>query len=271
MVFYKTEEEIELIRENCLLVCKVLTHVASKIRPGITGLELDAEAEQIIRDHSGLPGFKGYNDFPSTLCISVNDCVVHGIPSSRPFEDGDVVSVDCGVLRNGFYGDAAYTFALGDVPEDVMQLLRVTNTSLYRAIDQAIAGKRLGDIGYAVQNYIERENNYYIVKDLVGHGLGRALHEKPEVPNYGRRGKGGKLKERLVIAIEPMVNMGTRDVYVDEDDWAIRTRDGSPTAHFEHSVVVRKGKADILSDHEPIEAAILKNANVKEVAVLEYA
>ena len=271
MVFYKTEEDIELIRDNCLLVCKVLTHVASKIRPGISGIKLDREAEDIIRDHGGIPGFKGYNDFPSTLCISINDCVVHGIPSAKPFQNGDIVSVDCGVFRNGFFGDAAYTFALGEVKEEVMQLLQVTNTSLYRAIDQAIAGKRLGDIGFAVQNYVERQHGYYIVKELVGHGLGKDLHEKPEVANYGKRGKGIKLKEGLVIAIEPMVNMGTRNIYIAEDKWAVMTQDKKPAAHFEHSVVVRKGKADILSDHEPIEEAILKNPNVKEVAVLDYA
>lgn len=271
MIFYKTDEEIEFLRESCLLVCKVLTHVGSRIRPGVTGAELDAEAEQIIRDNGAVPGFKGYNDFPSTLCISVNDCVVHGIPSKEPFKDGDIVSVDCGTIMNGFYGDAAYTFALGDVSEEVMQLLRVTNTSLYKAIEKAVSGQRIGDIGYAVQNYVEKENGYSIVKDLVGHGLGRNLHEEPEVPNYGKRGKGIKLKEGLVIAIEPMVNMGRRDVKTGEDGWAILARDGQPTAHFEHSVAVRKGKADILSNHKPVEEAIAKNPNVKEVAILEYA
>lgn len=271
MIFYKTDEEVEFLRESCLLVCKVLTHVASHIRPGITGYELDLEAEQIIRDHGAIPGFKGYNDFPSTLCISVNDCVVHGIPSKREFQDGDIVSVDCGTIMNDFYGDAAYTFALGEVSEEVMQMLRVTNTSLYRAIDKAVVGQRIGDIGFAVQNYVEKENGYAVVKELVGHGLGRNLHEDPQVPNYGRRGKGIKLKDGLVIAIEPMVNMERRDVRTGNDGWAILAKDGRPTAHFEHSVVVRKGKADILSNHVPVEAAIAKNPNVNEVAILEYA
>ena len=268
MVYYKTDEEVEYIRQSCLLVCKALAHVASKIRPGITGAELDKEAEELIRDHNAKPGFKGYRGFPATLCISVNEGVVHGIPSKEPFKDGDVVSVDCGSYLNEFFGDSAYTFALGDVDEKVMELLRVTNTSLYKAIDNAVVGKRLGDIGFAVQDFCEKQHKYGVVRELVGHGIGRELHEKPEVPNYGRRGKGPMLKDGLVIAIEPMVNLGKKEVRQSNDGWTIITKDKQPSAHFEHTVAVRKNQADILSDHSLIEEQIKKNANVKEVAVL---
>ncbi len=267
MVFYKTDEEIELIRKSCLLVCKALSHVASVIRPGISGAEIDKEAEQLIRDNGAVPGFKGYRGFPSTLCISVNECVVHGIPSKTEFKDKDIVSVDCGTFMNGFYGDAAYTFALGDVDEAVMDLLRITNESLYRGIEQAVHGKRLGDIGYAIQNFCEKEHSYGVVRELVGHGIGRELHESPEVPNYGKRGKGQMLKEGLVIAIEPMVNLGRKEVKQSDDGWTIITRDIQPSAHFEHTVAVRKGKADILSNHDMIIEALEKNSEVKKLQV----
>jgi len=267
MIYYKTDEEIELIRQSCLLVCKALTHVASRIRPGITGAELDKEAEELIRDHGAKPGFKGYRGFPATLCISVNEAVVHGIPSKTAFKDKDIVSVDCGTYMNGFYGDAAYTFALGDVDEEVMQLLRVTNMSLYKGIEQAVAGNRLGDISHSIQDFCERTHKYGIVRELVGHGIGKSLHEAPEVPNYGKRGRGSLLKEGLVIAIEPMVNLGRKEVRQDQDGWTIITRDRKPSAHYEHSVAVRKNKADILSDHSGIEKAILSNSEVKEVLV----
>ena len=250
-----------------LLVCKVHAHIASRIRPGITGLELDKEAEELIRDHGAVPGFKGLYDFPNTLCISVNEAIVHGIPSNKPFQDGDIVSVDCGAIVDGYNGDAAYTFCVGDVSEAGMQLCRATKTSLHLAVEQAIVGKRLGDIGWAVQNYIEKEMGYYVVKELVGHGVERTLHEAPEVANYGKRGKGIKLRENLTIAIEPMVNMGTREVKSLKDGTVI-TRDKKPSAHYEHSVAVKKGKADILSDHGIIEAEVLKNPNVKEVESL---
>lgn len=266
MIFYKTDEEIELIRESCLLVCKALTEVAKVIRPGISGQEIDTIAEQVIRDHHAVPAFKGYRGFPGTLCVSPNESVVHGIPSKdQIFKDGDIVSVDCGVLLNGFHGDSAFTFPLGDVSEEVMELCRVTNTSLYRAIEAAELGKRLGDISFAVQEYTEKVHNYSIVRELVGHGIGRDLHEAPEVPNYGKRGRGVKLQEGLVIAIEPMVNLGRRDVRTASDGWTVFAKDHKPSAHYEHTIAIRKDGPDILSDHQMIADAIQSNPNVKEV------
>jgi len=266
-VIYKTDEEVELIRISCLLVCKALAHVASRIKPGITGEQLDREAEELIRDHNAVPGFKDYRGFPSTLCISVNEGVVHGIPTKKEFQDGDIVSVDCGSLINDFYGDAAYTFAIGDVKEDTMELLRVTKTSLYKAIDNAIVGKRLGDISHAVQQYCEREHKYGVVRELVGHGIGKNLHEAPEVPNFGKRGRGQVLKNGLVIAIEPMVNLGRKEVRGTDDGWTIISKDRTPSAHFEHTVVVRKDKADILSSHKEVEENIKNNPEVREVSI----
>ena len=267
-IFYKTDEEVELIRESCLLVCKTLALVGELIGPGIKGIDIDAQAEQLIRDHGAIPGFKGYRDFPATLCVSVNEQVVHGIPSGIEFKDGDIVSVDCGVLMNGYYGDAAYTFAIGDVREEIMELLRVTKASLYKGIQQAIVGKRVGDISSAIQHYTERGHKYSVVRELVGHGVGRSLHEAPEVPNFGVRGQGPRLKDGLVIAIEPMINLGKRDVITAKDNWTVISKDRMPSAHFEHTVVVRRQKADILSNHTFVEEAISKNANVKEVADL---
>lgn len=264
MIFYKTDEEIELIRTSCLLVCKALTRVAEIIRPGISGAQIDKAAEEVILDHGGIPSFKGYRGFPATLCVSVNESVVHGIPSPQQiFQDGDVVSVDCGVFLNGFHGDSAYTFALGNVTEEVMQLLRVTNASLYRGIEQAQAGNRLGDVGAAIQQYVEKENGYGIVRELVGHGIGRDLHEAPEVPNYGKKGKGVKLKEGLVIAIEPMVNLGRKEVRTAKDGWTVFAKDHKPSAHYEHTIAIRGDQPDILSDHAMIETAIRKNADVR--------
>ncbi|TAK35474.1 MAG: type I methionyl aminopeptidase [Saprospiraceae bacterium] len=268
-MFYKTKEEIELLREASLLVCKVLAHVGSRLKPGLSGKDLDKEAEELIRDHGATPAFKGYNGFPATLCVSPNEAVVHGIPGDAEFKDGDVVSVDCGTFLHGYYGDAAYTFAIGDVKEEVMQLLRVTKNSLYRGIDQAKQGRRLGDISYAIQNYVERENPYSIVRELVGHGIGKSLHEDPEVPNYGSRGNGLLLKEGLVIAIEPMVNLGRKDIRQSDDQWTIFAQDGLPAAHYEHSLAVRKGAADILSDHQPVEEAEANNPELKSVETLE--
>ena len=266
MIYYKTDEEIELIRKNCLLVCEVLTYVGTALRPGVTGAEIDQKAEEIIRDHKAEPGFKGYRGFPATLCVSVNNNVVHGIPTKdQVFKEGDIVSVDCGVFMNGYFGDAAYTFAIGDVGEEVMKLLRVTNASLYKGIDAAQVGGRLGDIGYAVQHYCERQHGYQVVRELVGHGLGRELHEEPQVPNFGKRGRGNKLKEGLVIAIEPMVNMGRKEVVQAKDGWTISTKDKLPSAHFEHTIALRKGQPDILSDHAGIEVAVRENANLREV------
>jgi len=273
MIYYKTDEEIELMRAAGLLNCKALAHVASIIRPGITGLEINAAAEELLRDHGAVPGFLNYGNppFPGTLCISINEGVVHGIPTDYVFQDGDVVSVDCGTILNGFYGDAAYTFALGNVAEDTMQLLRVTKTSLYKGIEKAVVGNRMGDVSWAIQEYTEREHGYSIVRELVGHGVGRNLHEPPEVPNYGKRGRGVKLKEGLVIAIEPMVNLGKRTIAQSDDGWTIIAKDRKPSAHFEHTITVKTDKADILTDHKPLEAEILKNDHVNEVALLDEA
>lgn len=270
-MYYKTEEEIELIRKSCLLVCRTLAHVASIIRPGISGLEIDQAAETFIRDHGAVPAFKNFRGnaptpFPASLCVSINEVVVHGIPTAKTiFQDGDIVSVDCGVSWNGFFGDSAYTFPLGNVSEATMKLCRVTNTSLYKGIAEAVAGHRLGDLSFAIQHYCEREHGYGIVRELVGHGIGRNLHEPPEVPNYGKRGKGIQFKEGLTLAIEPMVNLGKKDVLTAKDGWTILTRDRKPSAHYEHTVVVRKGKAEILSDHSMIEEEIAKNTEVRYV------
>lgn len=255
MILIKTEEEIELIRESSLLVGKTLAEVAKIIAPGVKTKKLDELAEAFILDHKAKPGFKGYNGFPYTLCISINENVVHGFPSERELKDGDIVSVDCGVIKNGFYGDSAYTFAVGEVKEDILLLLKRTHDSLYKGIEMAIAGNRVGDIGSAIQSYVE-PFGYSVVRDLVGHGLGRNLHEKPEVPNYGKRGTGPALKEGMVLAIEPMINLGTKKVTQENDGWTIRTADRMPSAHFEHDVVVRKGKAEVLSTFEYIEEVL---------------
>ena len=255
----KTDEEVELIRLSSLLVGRTLAEVAKGIQPGVTTLELDAIAESFIRDHGAEPGFKGYGGFPNTLCTSVNDAVVHGIPNHKPLENGDVVSVDCGVLMNGFYGDSAYTFEVGEVSPEIRALLQVTKESLELAIEQAVVGKRIGDIGHAVQHHAE-SHGYGVVRELVGHGLGRELHEAPEVPNYGRRGNGPKLMDGMVLAIEPMINLGAKDIGQSEDGWTIVTQDGKVSAHFEHDVVVRKGKADVLSSFKDIEM-ILNETN----------
>jgi methionyl aminopeptidase len=266
-VFYKTKDELEMIRRSCHLVCKTLAYVGGMLKPGITGAEIDQAAEEFILDHKARPAFKGYRGtFPGSLCISYNDIVVHGIPGKRAFKAGDVVSVDCGVELEGFYGDAAFTFAIGEVEDPVMELLRVTYASLYKGIEQAVVGHRVGDISFAIQEYCERKHQYGVVRELVGHGLGRSLHEDPEVPNYGKRGKGILMREGLVIAIEPMINLGVRDVYQDEDGWTIHTRDRKPSAHYEHTVAVRKGQADILSDHSYILEAVKNNPELKEVS-----
>jgi len=255
MIYIKTEEEIELIRESSLLVGKTLAEVAKLIKPGVKTINLDRRAEEFIRDNDAVPGFKGYNKFPNTLCISINEHVVHGLPSGRELKDGDIISIDCGTLKNGFYGDSAYTFTVGEVKEEVRNLLERTKESLYLGIEKAIAGNRVGDIGYAIQKYVENYG-YSVVRDLVGHGLGRKLHEKPEVPNHGRRGSGPKLKERMVLAIEPMINLGRRKVVQEKDGWTIRTADKLPSAHYEHDVVIRKGEAEILSTFDYIEEVL---------------
>jgi len=262
MIYYKTSAEVELIRESSLLVSKTLAHVASVLKPGMTTLQIDELAETFIRDHGAVPSFKNYKGFPFTCCISVNDAVVHGFPNDRPLRDGDIVSIDVGVYKNGFHGDSAYTFALGTITDEVSQLLEVTKTSLYLGIEKAVAGNRVGDISFAIQEYAEKKFKYGVVRELVGHGLGRHLHEEPQVPNYGKRGSGAKLKDGLVIAIEPMINMGVKEVWYDEDGWTVKTKDGLPAAHFEHTICVRRGKADILSSFEEIEAAEKANTSL---------
>ena len=255
MIFYKTEEEIDLIRESSLLVAKTHAEIAGLIKPGITTIALDKIAEEFIRDNGGVPAFKGYGGFPNTLCMSPNDQVVHGIPNDRVLEDGEILSVDCGVVMNGYFGDSAFTYEVGVVDAETKQLLKVTKESLYKGIEMAVSGNRIGDIGYAVQKHAE-SFGYGVVRELVGHGVGKNLHESPEVPNYGRRGRGAKLQEGLVIAIEPMINMGTRKIMQHNDGWTITTIDNKPSAHFEHTIVVRKGKAEILSSFEEIEKKI---------------
>lgn len=253
----KSDEQIELIRESSLLVGKTHAEVANWIAPGVTTGKLDHIAETFIRDNKGIPGFKGYNGYPATLCISVNEEVVHGIPGKRIIREGDVVSVDCGAILNGYYGDSAYTYAVGELHPKVAQLLEVTRQSLSLGIEAAVAGNRLGDIGYAIQSYVE-SFGFSVVRELVGHGIGKKLHEKPEVMNYGKRGTGSKLREGLVICIEPMVNLGVRSIMQDPDGWTIRTADRMPSAHFEHVVAVRKGKAEVLSTFDYIDE-VLKN------------
>jgi methionyl aminopeptidase len=256
-LYYKTKEEIELIRESSLLVGKTLAEVAKVIKPGVTTLSLDKVAFEFINDQKAIPAFLNYNGFPNSLCISVNAQVVHGIPSKYEIKDGDIVSVDCGVIKNKFFGDSAYTFAVGEVKEEVLNLLKVTKESLYKAIDMCVEGKRLGDIGDAVQAYCE-QHGYSVVRELVGHGIGKSLHESPEVPNYGKRGTGLKLQEGLVIAIEPMINLGKKAIKQDNDGWTIRTTDNMPSAHFEHTVAIGKEKAMILSSFEYIEEVLNK-------------
>jgi len=255
MIYLKTDEEIELMRESNLLVARTLAEVAKHIRPGVSTLELDRVAETFIRDNKGVPGFLGYHGFPNTLCTSVNEQVVHGIPNKKPLKEGEIVSVDCGTLLNGYYGDSAYTFCVGEVKPQVKALLDATKEALYKGIENAVEGKRLGDVGFAIQNYVETRG-YSVVREMVGHGIGKNLHEAPEVPNYGRRGNGVKLKSGMVIAIEPMINFGKRNILQEKDGWTIRTVDRSVSAHFEHTLAIRKGKADILSSFKFVEEVL---------------
>jgi methionyl aminopeptidase len=267
MIYFKTPEEIELIRESCLLVSRTLSLVAEHIRPGVTGLYLDKIAETFIRDHNAVPGFKGYNGFPATLCISVNEQVVHGIPSDREVQEDDILSVDCGVLKNEFYGDSAYTFVMRGVGQDVVKLCEVTNESLYKGIEKAVVGNRLGDVSNAIQRYTEVENKYSVVRELVGHGIGKNLHESPEVPNYGKRGRGPVLKKGIVIAIEPMINLGKKDIKQQDDGWTIVTKDGLPSAHYEHTIAISNGTADILSNHEIVIENVKNNDNLQVISI----
>lgn len=259
MIFLKTDEEIELMREANRLVGMTQGELAKHIKPGITTLSLDKIAEEFIRDHGAIPSFLGYNGFPYSLCISVNENVVHGFPSDYVLKEGDIISVDCGTEKNGFCGDSAYTFCVGEVSEDVKKLLKTTKEALYLGIEKAVEGNRVGDIGDAVQTYCEKRG-YSVVRELVGHGIGRKMHESPEVPNYGKRGTGPLLKKGMCIAIEPMINMGSKNVVFESDGWTVRTRDRKPSAHFEHTVAIREGKADILSTFEYVEAVLGSNA-----------
>lgn len=259
MITYKTDEEIELLRESNLLVSKTLAEVARHIAPGVTTMSLDKVAEEFIRDNNALPGFLGYNGFPATLCISINDAVVHGIPGERRLQEGDIVSVDCGVLKNGYYGDSAFTFEVGLVADNVKKLLKVTRECLSLGLEKVEAGNRIGDISSAVQENAER-NGFTVVREMVGHGLGKNLHESPEVPNYGRRGQGPLLRNGMVICIEPMINLGKRQIFQERDGWTIRTQDGKPSAHFELAVAVRNGKADVLSTFKFIDEYLERKA-----------
>ncbi len=254
-IHYKNLEEIEKIRESDLLVSKTLAEVAKIIGEGVKTIQLNKLAEEFIRDHGGIPAFLNYNGFPYSLCISLNDQVVHGFPGEYVIKDGDIVSVDCGVVLDNFVGDSAYTFPIGNVDPETLRLLKVTKECLSLAIDKAVVGMRIGDVGYAVQEHAEK-NGFGVVKELVGHGVGFKLHEKPEVPNYGRRGSGIKLEEGMVIAIEPMINGGKAGVKFWDDGWTVSTIDKKPSAHYEHSVAIKKGKADVLSTFQYIEEVL---------------
>jgi len=256
MIFLKTEEEIELMRESCFLVSKTLAMLAPLVQPGVSTAYLDKMAEEFIRDHGALPACKGYEGYPNATCMSINDMVVHGIPREDIIlKEGDILSVDMDTLKNGFCGDSAYTFCVGEVAPEVKRLLEITKNALYLGIEQAVSGNRIGDISAAIQTYCENAG-YSVVRDMIGHGLGRDLHEDPEVPNYGKRGQGKVMKPGLVICIEPMINMGKHEMYIEEDGWTARTKDHKFSAHYEHCVAIRKGKADILSDFGIIEKAL---------------
>lgn len=252
MIYLKTDEEIELMRVSNLLVGKTLGELSKWIAPGITTLKLDKIAEEFIRDNGGVPGFLGYAGYPNTLCVSVNETVVHGIPSSATLREGDIVSIDCGAVVDGYNGDSAYTFAVGEVEPRVRELLTTTKEALYLGIAQAVEGNRIGHIGNAVQEHCEKRG-FSVVREMTGHGIGRKLHEEPAVPNYGRRGVGPLIKEGMCIAIEPMINMGSRNIVIERGGWTCRTKDRKPSAHFEHTVAIRGGKAEILSSFEFIE------------------
>ena len=257
MSYIKSEEEVGLLRASNMLVSRTLGMLAEYIKPGISTLELDQLAETFIRDNGGIPGFKGYNGFPATLCTSVNEAVVHGIPSEYRLREGDIISVDCGVILKGYYGDSAFTFPVGEIADDVARLLDVTRESLEAGVEATVSGNRIGDISHAVQTVAERAG-YTVVRELVGHGIGKKLHESPEVPNFGRRGSGPKLERGMVLCIEPMINLGRRDTIQSGDGWTVKTGDGKPSAHFEYAVAVDRGKADVLTTFEFIDKVLNK-------------
>ncbi len=266
MIRIKTIPEVELIRESALLVSSTLAELASMLKPGITTQMLDNRAEEFILDNKAVPSFKNYRGYPFATCISVNDAVVHGFPNNNTIKEGDLVSIDVGVYKNGFHGDSAYTFGIAPVAEEHQLLMQVTRTSLLLGVEKAIAGNRVGDISFAIQDYTERQHQYGVVRELVGHGLGKQLHEDPQVPNYGKKGTGPKLRENMVIAIEPMINMGTRDVIYDADGWTVRTRDGKFSAHYEHTICIKRGRVDILSSFEKI----IQNENTNQALYSGY-
>jgi len=251
-----------MMRISALLVSSTLSEIAKILRPGLTTLAMDALIGTYIKDNGGVPSFLNYSGYPFNSCISVNDVVVHGFPNKAELAEGDIISVDIGVVKNGWHGDHAYTFMIGKPADETVQLVRVTKESLYKGIEKAVVGNRIGDIAFAIQEHTEKKHGYGVVRELVGHGLGKSLHEEPNVPNYGKRGSGAVLKPGLVLAIEPMINLGKKEVFTEEDGWTVRTKDGKPSVHFEHDVCVQKGKADILSDYAPIEAAEKANPNL---------
>jgi len=255
MIFYKTEAEIAIMQRNARLVSQCLAEVAALIKPGITTLEIDRFCADFVRKNQGVATFLNYHGYPYSICASVNDVVVHGFPNDEPLKDGDIVSIDFGITKDGYVGEHAYTFVLGNAAPEVLQLVKVTKESLYKGIEKAVSGNRIGDIAWAIQEHTEKKHGYGVVRELVGHGLGKTMHEDPQVPNYGRRGTGTMLKENVVIAIEPMITLGKRDIFTEDDGWTIRTRDGKPAVHFEHNVCVKRGKALILSDFSIIEEA----------------
>ena len=262
MIHYKNDQEVELMRESALLVSKTLSEVAKILKPGITTLSLDNFIGEFLGDNKAVPSFLNFHGYPFNSCISVNDVVVHGFPGKYELKEEDILSIDVGAYKNGFHGDHAYTFIIGAAKEEVIQLVKITKESMYKGIEKAIAGNRIGDVSYAIQEYTEKKYGYGVVRELVGHGLGKSMHEDPQVPNYGKRGSGTIMKEGLVIAVEPMINLGRKEVYTDSDGWTVRTKDGKPSVHFEHNICVKKNKADILSDYTPIEAAEKANANL---------
>jgi methionyl aminopeptidase len=262
LVYYKTEAEIDLMKKAATLVSKTLTEVAKMLKPGVTTLQIDKLCAEFVKDNNAIPSFYNYRGYPHNICASVNDVVVHGFPNNVPLYDGDIVSIDMGVILNSWHGDHAYTFIIGEASADVKKLVNITKESLYKGIEKAIINNRIGDIAFAIQEHTEKKNKYGVVRELVGHGLGKNLHEDPNVPNFGMRGTGMKLKENLVLAIEPMINMGTKDVFTDSDGWTVKTKDGLPSVHFEHDVCIKRGKALILSDYSIIEAAEQANPNL---------
>lgn len=257
MIHLKTEREIEVMKESASIVGKTLAEVAKLIQPGVSLLTLDKVAETFIRDNGAIPSFKGYEGYPAALCLSVNDVVVHGIPSHRELQEGDIVSVDCGAYKNGFHGDYCYTFEVGHVAEEIHLLCQRTKESLYKGIEAAVEGNRIGDIGHAVQSYVE-SYGYSVVREMIGHGCGRHMHEKPDVPNYGNKGSGPRLKKGMVICIEPMINLGVRNIRIDKDGWTTRTADGQPSAHFEHMVAIRENGSEVISTYKYIEEVLQK-------------